>query len=365
MSQYNQCFSPAFNGRCQNKSLNNSKHCELHHAKATKLYVKYKKLSNLAKNVDIHKKFDNTIDSVNHIHSCYVLYNKTYDARLKHREYAIAPNLYDQGHDFQFTDLINKINQCEEILNDLYNKLSLETNNVVYMEYSEDEDKEDNEIIRKEITLAEKIQSNKEYRAKKEQEINEYVEKYIDENKIIIDRKCRLIYNLCKCISLVFGEEEDLVERPKIIAIMSLIIKLDNISYFKEKFTPRGCKYPTCTCTLPYLLSLGTEHFHEPKCFCEYMETYSEESLKYIFEIFLFNKKKISPFVSDINELYEEYDRGIIFINAELIWKNKRLNLREDMSDREQIKMPSKILATSRLKNKYYEQELLKNLFNS
>ncbi len=371
MLQHNQCFAPtSYNGRCRNKCIENSNHCELHNPKSRKLYIKYKKLSNQTKDIDLNKKFDDISKNISYIVNCYNLYNKTFEARLKHRKFAIAPNLYDQGHDFQFIDLNNKINQCEEILNKLY-KLRESKNT------SEDDESSDDDSIviyeKKSIPISQKIKINKEYRASKERETNEYVEKYITQNKIIIERKNLLIYNLCTCISLLFGEDE-LADRPKIIAIISLIIKLVNIDYFDTNFSPRICKHPECTCTLSYNLSLGEEYFQEPKCFCRYIESFSEESLKFLFEIFLFNKKKILPFVNDINELYEENDFNIIFTNVELVWKNNRLNLQEIISDESsdsnesnkyvKFKKPSEVFAVSRLKNKYYEQEVLKNIFS-
>ena len=142
---------------------------------------------------------------------------------------------------------------------------------------------------------------------------------------------------------------------------------LQNINYFNASFVPRICQHPECNCTLSYNLSLGEEYFQDEKCFCQYIESFSEETLTFLFEIFLFNKKKILPFVNDINKLYEENDFHIIFINAELIWKNNRLNLRENISDELdkyiKVKKPSEVLAVSRLKNKYYERELMKYMF--
>ena len=368
MLQPNQCFAPSKNGRCTNKSLKNSSHCELHGPKATKLRHKYKKLCDLVKNIDLNKKFDDISSKISYITACYDLYDKAFEARLNHREYAIAPDLYDQGHDYQFIDLNNKINKCEEILNNLYESYEYQDERDDESDDESNYSDDDNSIVlyeKRQMTISQKIRLNKQYRASKEREINEYIEKYITENKIIIERKRLLIYNLCTCISLIFGESE-LIDRPKIIAMISLIIKLVNINYF-ENFVPRTCQHPECACTLPYNLSLGEDYFQEEKCFCKYMEAFSEESLKFLFEIFLFNKRKILPFVNDIENLYEEHDYHIIYIDAELIWKNNRLNLREreNVSNRNvQFKKPSEAFAVSRLKDKYYEQKLLNDFFS-
>jgi hypothetical protein len=368
MLEYNQCFAPSHNGRCRNKCITNSKHCELHNPKSTKLYLKYKKLSVQTKNIDLNKKFNDILSNINYITKCYDLYNKTFEARLKHRKFAIVPNLYDQGHDFQFTDLKNKINECEDILNRLYISYEFKNKNITFDEDDSRDDDDNNSIViydKKQMMISRKIKLNKEYRLAKEREINIYVEKYIKENELIIERKRLLIYNLCMCISLLFGEDE-LTDRPKIIAMICLIAKLNNIDYFKNDFIPRTCKHPECTCKLPYDLSLGSEFLQDDKCFCQFMELFSEEVLKSIFEIFLFNKRKILPFVNDINDLYEEYDDDINYINVELVWKKNRLNLKEKLYEEEeqvQYKKHSERFAITRLKDKYYERELMKNLF--
>lgn len=367
MLQHNQCFAPSYNGRCKNKCITNSKHCELHNPKSTRLYIKYKKLSDKTKDINLNKEFDDILSNIDYVMDCYNLYNKTYEARLKHRKFAIAPNLYDQGHDFQFIDLKNKINECEEILNDLYVSYENQDSDDTTDSDSSDDDDNTSIVIYKKKSFSERIKLSKEYRAMREQEINAYVEKYIKENKIIIERKNNLIYRLCICISLLF-EHNDIINNRKITAMISLIIKLHNINYFKTSFTPQTCQAPECKCKIPYSLSLGDEYIYGTKCFCQYMELFPEESLKFIFNICLFNKKKLLPFVDDINELHQEYEDDLIYIPGELVWKDNRLNLQEDISDQQIQVKKSKTLserfAVTRLKNKYYEQELMKNLFD-
>lgn len=376
MLNHNQCFAPSYNGRCKNKSVQNSNHCELHNPKSKKLYIKYKKLSNQAKNIDLNKEFANILDKITYINNCYNLYNKIYEARLKHRKFAIAPNLYDQGHDFQFIDLNNKINKCEEILYKLYesyeNDNTSDSDNTNDSNYSNEECdvRNNNSIViykKNSMTLSEKIKLNKQYRANKEREINEHVEKYINQNKINIERKNLLICHLCNCISLIFGEDEE-IDRTKIVVMISLIMKLESINYFDKNFVPRTCKHPDCKCTISYNLSLGAAYLQDAQCFCQYIELFSEESLKFLFELFLFNKKKILPFVDDINKLHEENNDYVIYINAELIWKNNRLNLREseynESDNYVKSKKPSELFAVSRLKNKFYERQLVNNLFS-
>lgn len=385
MLQQNQCFAPtSFDKRCRNKCVPNSKHCELHNPKSTSLYIKYKKLSDKIKDINLSKEFDDISSNIDYVMDCYNLYNKTYEARLKHRKFAIAPNLYDQGHDFQFIDLKNKIDECEKILNNLYTlyeNQSTDSNDTDDSDSYEDNSNNNNSmIIYNDQSLYQKIKLIKAYRAMREREIDDYVEKYIKENKIIIERKNNLIYRLCVCISLLFDKrvnpstgnvdvfrDDYIVNNRKITAMISLIIKLYNINYFDSNFVPRTCQHPECKCKIPYSLSLGYEYLQDARCFCQYMELFSEESLKFIFKIFLFNKKKILPFVDDINELYENYDDDIIYIPGQLVWKHNRLNLQEDLSEQEvQVKKSktiSEMFAVTRLKNKYYERELMKDFF--
>jgi hypothetical protein len=360
---YGQCFAPSYNGRCRNKCVENSNHCELHHPKSRKLYSKYKKLSNQAKDIDLDKEFDDIQSNINYIIKCYNLYNKVYEARSKHRKFAIAPNLYDRGHDYQFVDLTNKINKCEEILNKLYHEYHYE-HYQSSSDCSDDTSSSEDSIVvyeKKSMTLSEKIKLNREYRANKEQEINDYVDKYVAENKVNIDRKNLLIHNLLNCILMIFGESKI---HTKIIVIISLVIKLDAIGYFRKNFVPAICKHPGCKCNVQYNLSLGAVYLQDAQCFCQYIESFSEESLKYIFEIFLFYKNKILPFVDDINELYNQHNEEIIYLIGELIWTNNKFHLVETSNNKitQKAKKPSEILAYSRLKNKYYEKQLLNDL---
>ena len=37
------------------------------------------------------------------------MFNKAYNARMEHRKYAFVPECYDEGHDYQFVFIKNKI----------------------------------------------------------------------------------------------------------------------------------------------------------------------------------------------------------------------------------------------------------------
>jgi len=102
--------------RCTNECFGKSKHCAAHHSTAKKLYFEYKHLSEYIKIFDINKKFSNVNEQINYISEYHILLVHTFFARLEHRYYAIAPECYNDGHDYQFKHLRNKLIECEKIL---------------------------------------------------------------------------------------------------------------------------------------------------------------------------------------------------------------------------------------------------------
>ena len=139
----NQCCSPTINNkRCVNQVFKSSRHCKTHYPYANKLYMKYKKICDVAYNLNIntvdHNKKYNTNNNTNtnanisrkkvvdvedfkkiimekhdYFTHCYVWLNKAFTARLQHRKYAFVPECYDDGHNYQFEMLQDKINLCE------------------------------------------------------------------------------------------------------------------------------------------------------------------------------------------------------------------------------------------------------------
>ncbi len=112
------CAKGENDNRCTNDCIGDSKHCLEHISKSKKLYLKYKGLSEYVKTIDVNKPFDDINEQVNYLLKYYDVLHKTYSARTKHREYAIAPECYDVGHNRQFIILQKKINYCEKLLKD-------------------------------------------------------------------------------------------------------------------------------------------------------------------------------------------------------------------------------------------------------
>ena len=181
-----QCSALRMKIRCPNPTMDDDKmQCEDHYPKAIKLYIKYKKLCETADTFDIEEVEEIKLFSqkIAFLHECYISYMKAYNARMKHRNYAIAPECEDYGHDLQFSILKEKMVRCEEKLEKLYYKIALdkEINSSEQSEEDNNETKEEEPSI-----LMETIDKFKERRLQDEKETVMAIEDYIKENKQIL-----------------------------------------------------------------------------------------------------------------------------------------------------------------------------------
>jgi hypothetical protein len=130
MIEYRQCHSlKEDKTRCTNPTIGTSLHCTEHIKNAKKLYTKYKSVSEYIKSIDMHKHFDNDKDKVEHLKQYHSLILETFFARFKHRYYTIAPECHDDGHNYQFMMLQNKLAECETAMSELqveHDKILLE-----------------------------------------------------------------------------------------------------------------------------------------------------------------------------------------------------------------------------------------------
>ena len=120
MNGIKQCCSwnKETNKRCTNQVYKSSKHCTDHYQYALELYLKYKKLCNMANKLDIYKPGESRRKKIAHLRQCHKLLVKAYNARLIHRNYAFAPECYDFGHNLQFQIIQEKIDKCKnELIN--------------------------------------------------------------------------------------------------------------------------------------------------------------------------------------------------------------------------------------------------------
>jgi hypothetical protein len=385
MSFDNQCSSNLQNKRCTNKTLGNSLHCVLHHKKALSLYNKYKKLSEEVKKLDFNKVFDDMNNHITYLLSAYSLLNNTFDARMKHRTYAFAPECYDAGHDYQFIYLNKLINQCETILADCYNKLIVPAIEEKITKTTKGPKVAKPTKVTKAVT--ETIKECRQKRQQKQDEWDDYLNQYIEENQIILKRKYTMINLIVTQITKLYNEvymeryedinignnsihdsydsiensvensTEDIEDDLSIplfvqgMVLFQIVLELYHIDYFEKHYKPSQCAEPSCKCYIPYT-NIRLMNKNDVGCGVleHYFNVVPEDVLKKFYEILLLQKNKITPLINDIYELYEKYYDNILFMNHA---KLKRLVFMEDTNQKQELSC-SEIFAQSRLKNKYF-----------
>jgi hypothetical protein len=363
-----QCCAFDENTRCLNPVLGHSNHCEIHYYPARKLYKTYKKICEIAYNLDIHKYYKNIEDNIIYVLECYAMYNKAYNARMAHRKYAFVPECYDDGHDYQFVFIKNKILESEKLLTQLQiqyqNAIKYKNNNFNILE-QEETTIEDN--INFDINIVSKtiIDSNID-RQTTEEDVNKIMDDYIKENK-------ELMYKRYKIHELVIATLDNLVNNYidkkylylyKIennhfliqVAIFRVCSKLYNKLYFTEDYKPDKCLCKTCNTYSAIQFEISCKCIYKYKLFNKYLFNNTELSIKQFYEILLLHHKKLIPIIHDIFQLFLLFEDELLFMNIELKWipKLKRLQLSQSINVKEE-KM-SKYLARFRLKKKHLDK---------
>lgn len=306
--------------QCTNIAIVGVKHCKLHHEKTISLYIKYKNLCNICDKLDIERKFNDTKNQIDHVMKCYILFNKAFNAREKHRKYSFIPEYHDSGHNYQFTKLKAQISKCEIILSKLY---EIECQNI---DSSEDNFKSEEEEVPQPITISQKIQKFQKHR----QDYTEYIDKYIEDLEASREKKLFLVAEIIKCIRIIFGEpvhDDDkyenmpYIEQPvsyRSLMMFDLAHALDNIGYFKGNFSRDR----------PYSFKLGSNTVTDDiLSIFDYFLYLSEDALKKGFQIMLFNKQKLIPFVDDIRAFICELGKRLINAKLCLVWKEQEKRL--------------------------------------
>lgn len=213
--------------RCPNKKIGDSYHCDLHREKAKSLYLKYKQLQKQCEELDL----DN--NNVEYIEKCYVLFNRAYKAREKHRSYAFNEEYWDEGHNYQFTKLMIQMEQCETILEKLYDINNTITENVI-----EDNHEQMKEII-KEHKVIDLIKYWKDYREKSQEECNNYINKCIQENDQYNKEKERLIVCLNNSlVKLYYDVENSKIIFYDLVVMEKKLIELFGNNFMEKKLQP-------------------------------------------------------------------------------------------------------------------------------
>jgi len=366
----NQCCAVShYNSKCFGTVVPGSDHCEIHRPKAFKLYLAYKRLSDIIDTLDFNKYFNNIMDRIKYVMKCYNLLNKTFDARIKHRKYAYVPECYDIGHDYQFVKLKNQIEICENILAELYTESSCVNKFQESSEESEDDGFQEDEFqeessdeLRQENvkTFPKRISKYIRHRKKIELEIDEWINKYIKENEEILRRRTVLVDNIMK-LSLELFNPYDLDNAmefafAKCVMIYNLTHKLFLMGYLPKNdkghsirtFVPTKCK--CCDQYEVVDLQLSCRCIFENNTILKYLSLPSIDTLKQFFGLLLYNKDTIAEIVEDIKSLYEEYKDHTMFLRLYLVWNPLTSKLTIQQNFNHQRMKHSKIMAISRKK---------------
>lgn len=355
----NQCCAYSGVGRCINNAEGNSNHCQLHRPKATKLYLTYKNLCEVVKELDLNKGFDTPQARYDYIMNCYCKLNKAYQARHKHRKYAFVPECYDEGHMYQFVKLNQQMETCEKILEELTEELSSKSGD------SEEHSKKHGKIKDVEIVVESNkgrrvVRNYKQYRMEKEAEIKAFMEHYIKENALLLEQRDKLILlisNYIESLYTLIDVDDEMSLFVKNISTYNLTHGLYHSRYFDRKFTPERCEDILCGCYLDYDAVLGCSCVRMNNSIYKYYHMLKEDTIKKFYEVILLNKARLVPLLGDVMNLYRKYGEGVIFVKVHLVWdpQLKRLTLEPNLY--EDLPKMSKVFAQSRLKNKYYQQQ--------
>lgn len=299
-----QCSASANNIRCKNLTIDNSSHCIVHRSTAAKLYLKYKDICNKCENLDIHADVENRIDYVT---KCYVMYNKAWHARAKHRQYAFVPELYDKGHNYQFTKLNNQIIECEMLLSKLYQES--EALNYLDSISSEDDDIKFNDIK----PNKKNIKEYKEHRRQVDDNYQEWIEHYIEHNKVLMETKNKMIFCIWRSILKLFVNKEkgmfivnfttknvcilidnkieyDIHSKIIGIALWQFIRRLIKVGYFNRDLIPKSIEHKI-------ILEL---HPRNNLDYVEYLSQYDINELEKVFKTILIYQVELTRLIFGI-----------------------------------------------------------------
>ena len=343
----NQCCSPTSdNKRCPNTVVNGSKHCENHNINAKKLYIKNKKTCGIAYKLDINQIHSDDDKQCKYLMKCYAWLNKAFEARMKHRKYAFVPECYDDGHNYQFEFIQEKMSECEKKLMDLYSiyeralpSIEPKIKKKAIVTYNEDEEYEIHQIKN---TI---IEQNRRRKIMKQEE-NAVIDSYIKENKIILERREKLDVFIFKYIMNLVGPCYDVDNFFEYcVAIHHLSRTLWELDYFDD-FKPQKCRECACNNFITYELKLVCGCVYHNSTINKYFNLMSEATLKHFYEILLMNKKKIQPLINDLNLYFTMFGPKIIFTEFCLAWNVEEQRLAIVQS--EPTEKRSKFLASLR-----------------
>jgi hypothetical protein len=342
-------------------AISGSDHCNLHRDKAKTLYLKYKTLSDQVDKLVINRKFKSIQTEVDYLMECYICLNQTFKARMKHRMFAFVPECYDEGHDHQFIKLNTLIKDCERKLRELYILQDIRDDKFSTKESESSEEENGILVTQRHVDTVNRAEEYRRFRKQREKEVEEWVQKYIEENEVILERRRVLYTHITFCILKLYEDidpEEEIHIFVKVVTIFNLCGRLRSIGYFLNTFVPDTCKHPKCACYLPYELTLACGCILHNNTLDKYYNLAPEATLKMFYEVLLFNKAKLLPLLEDICYLHNVYGDQLMFLKLHLVWSQLERRLVIEENNEKPLPKMTTVLATTRLKNKYYQQKL-------
>jgi hypothetical protein len=313
--------------RCYREAIDHTTHCVEHHTKALQLYNKYKKICDVAYELDIEKEIENVEDRVKHLMHCYGSLNDAFHARLMHRQYAFVPECYDEGHNYQFKMLNNKIELCEKKLENVfrnYQTIQIECEEEIEQELSDKK----NESAQ--LTIQEEIIKEKAKRINASKEEDLLIEEYAKQNKEVLTSRDKMI-KLCADAMVKYYPDlftitpEDQVT-PAIL-LHNLICMLNDARYFFSDFKPKSPHGWICDCkkcnTKIMEIKLGCDCMTKYNDIKNYLQIITEARLRRFYEILLTEQEKLKPIVNDMYNHYSKEKYDLVYANMILYWNVK------------------------------------------
>lgn len=308
--------------RCVNPAMLNSNHCDQHHLIAKKLYLKYKKICDIAYRYDIQNS-----SNILGLMKCYSNLNKAFDARMAHRKYAFVPECHDIGHDYQFELIQNKIKLCEEKLAILYQEQSVKINP---LDASSDSNSNSNSspksdpINQTNPNVPKKIKQFRKKRDKSEIEINDYMDACIAENKMLGEKKINFLVTIFDIIQSYTSYKIDI--SVFLVATYKIVAELASIKYFDKNFRPQKCSCKECTRNITYIIKLFCGCgcvIHDDDLLIRYLLDIDDTNINKFHDSLITNKDKIQPIINDLAYEYETTNTHILLEKYELSFDDK------------------------------------------
>jgi hypothetical protein len=352
-----QCCAFNGNNRCENNTIDHTNHCEIHYISAIKLYKKYKKICEVAYSLDLHKSFTTITENIKYLMDCYKWFNMAFNARMEHRKYAFVPECYDEGHDYQFVFIKNKILECEKLLcemNIANERQKMMNNNY----YSLLENQESRELVvyepKQNVDVSNIIMKNNDERRKVEEDVEEIMERYRKENEENLRKRYVLQNLIIKYLDMFLNKYGQNVY-IMYIAIYSIIKEINKVGYFNDNYKPVIC-CDSCNIYVPISFVLSCRCLYNYHNFKHYLSKADNNSLKILYELLIKKRDKYESLFCDFLKLYYIFEDKTLFMDLEVVWDDKfnRLIMQQRTSEKEE--KHSKVLARMRLKKKILER---------